>query len=72
MNWITIAVLGAVAGWFEYSYRRSRRSKAEPTSSTDGSSPESDVTQHAQVANPGSEPSIVPGDQNDKQMNAAV
>jgi predicted alpha/beta-hydrolase family hydrolase len=67
MNWITIAVVGAVAAWFEYNYQRSRRRKAgtpEP-----GKSP---VTDAVQVANPGVEPSIVPGDQNDKQMNTAV
>ncbi|MFZ0704405.1 MAG: hypothetical protein WAM71_02295 [Candidatus Korobacteraceae bacterium] len=68
MNWITVAVVGAVAAWFEYSYRRSRRKRAgnenEPSTTP--------VTQPARVASPGSEPSIVPGDENDKQMNAAV
>ena len=68
MNWITVAVVGAVAAWFEYSYRRSHRKKArnekEPSATP--------ATQTARVAQPGSEPSIVPGDENDKQMNAAV
>lgn len=71
MNWVTVAVVGAVAVWFEYSYRRSRHKKAEP----DGDAvrdPETSVTQHAQVASPGNEPSIVPGDENDKKMNATV
>ncbi len=71
MNWITVAVVGAVAAWFEYSYRKSRRKKA----GVDGSEKESStipVSQNARVAQPGSEPSIVPGDENDKQMNAAL
>jgi hypothetical protein len=69
MNWITVAVVGAVAAWFEYSYRRSRRKKAESVGIESSTTP---VTQQARVAQPGSEPSIVPGDENDKQMNAAV
>ena len=71
MNWVTVAVIGAVAVWFEYSYRRSHRKKAE----SGGSQNESSTmpgTQPARVAQPGNEPSIVPGDENDKQMNAAV
>ncbi len=71
MNWVTVAVVGAVAAWFEYSYRRSRRKKAE-SSGTDNGSAAVPVTQQARVAKPGSEPSIVPGDENDKQMNAVV
>ena len=71
MNWITLAVVGAVAAWFEYSYRRSRNKKAEP--SNDANPPSAiPVSQQARVAKPGSEPSIVPGDENDKQMNAVV
>ena len=69
MNWITVAVVGAVAAWFEYSYRKSRRKKAEPAQRQ---APEMPVSQNARVEKPGSEPSIVPGDQNDRQMNAAV
>lgn len=30
MNWIIVAVVGAVAAWFEYSYRKSHRKKTEP------------------------------------------
>ena len=71
MNWVTVAVVGAVAVWFEYSYRRSHRKKPGPGSDATGASAEP-VTQHARVAIPGNEPSIVPGDENDKQMNAAV
>jgi hypothetical protein len=71
MNWITLAVLGAVGAWFEYSYRRSRRIKTESNSSND-TARKSAASEHAQVAQAGSEPSLVPGDQNDKQMNAAV
>jgi hypothetical protein len=63
MNWITVAVVGAVAAWFEYSYRKSRRKKAESGSNENESST-------VPVAH--GEPSIVPGDENDKQMNAAV
>ncbi len=71
MNWITVAVLGAVAAWFEYSYRNSRGKKVEP--GADATEPsETSVAQPARVASPGNEPSIVPGDENDKQMNAAV
>jgi hypothetical protein len=69
MNWITVAVVGAVAAWFEYSYRRSRRKKAESGGTESSTVP---VTQPARVAKPGNEPSIVPGDENDKQMNAAM
>lgn len=71
MNWITVAVVGAVAAWFEYNYRSSRRKKAE-SSGTENESSTLPVTQQARVATPGSEPSIVPGDENDKQMNAVV
>ncbi len=70
MNWMTAAVLGAVAVWFEYSYQKSHRKKAEsePASAvSDGP-----VSETAHVAAPDSEPSIVPGDENDKQMNAAI
>lgn len=70
MNWITVAVVGAVAAWFEYSYRRSRHKKAE--SSDSAREFPTAITQHARVAQPGNEPSIVPGDENDKQLNAAV
>ena len=69
MNWITVAVVGAVAAWFEYSYRKSHRKKAEPGKNEPTPLP---ISQHARVAKPGSEPSIVPGDENDRQMNAAV
>jgi len=71
MNWITVAVVGAVAAWFEYSYRRSRRKTAGPPDDAAQRSATS-VAQHARVAQPGNEPSIVPGDENDKQMNATV
>jgi hypothetical protein len=64
MSWITVAVIGAVGAWFEYSYRRSRRKKT--------GSETSDTAQPARVVQPGSQPSIVPGDENDKQMNATV
>ena len=71
MNWITVAVVGAVAAWFEYSYRKSRRKKAESGANANEAST-LPVIQPARVAQPGREPSIVPGDENDKQMNAAV
>jgi hypothetical protein len=69
MNWVTVAVVGAVAAWFEYSYRRSRRKKDEGGGNASSTVP---VSQSARVEMPGSEPSIVPGDENDKQMNAAI
>jgi hypothetical protein len=71
MNWITVAVVGAVAAWFEYSYRKSRRKKAE-SGGNENESSTTPETQPARVAQPGGEPSNVPGDENDKQMNAAV
>jgi len=71
MNWITVAVVGAIAAWFEYSYRTSRQKKAE-SSGNEAKVSSSLVTQHARVAQPRNEPSIVPGDENDKQMNAVV
>ncbi len=71
MNWITVAVVGAVAAWFEYSYRKSRRKKAE-SGSNENESSTVPVAQPARVEQPDGEPSIVPGDENDKQMNAAV
>lgn len=67
MNWITLAVVGAVAAWFEYSYQRSRRRKGEVSSVT-----ASTVSDAVQVATPGEMPSIAPGDQNDKEMNTAL
>jgi len=72
MNWITLAVLGGVAAWFEYSYRRSRHGNPDPQQDASGANPESADATHAHVAQLDSEPSIVPGDQNDKQLNAAV
>jgi hypothetical protein len=72
MNWITLAVVGAIAAWFEYSYRKSRHSKTETQTEDLAGASGPPVPQHAQVASPASEPSIVPGDQDDKQMNAAV
>lgn len=71
MNWVTVAVVGAVAAWFEYNYRRSQRKKTE-SSSKEHEPSTKPVTQQARVAKSGSEPSIVPGDENDKQMNAVV
>ncbi len=71
MNWITVAVVGAVAAWFEYSYRRSRNKKADPSKDANATS-SIPVSQQARVEKPDSQPSIVPGDENDKQMNAAV
>jgi len=71
MNWITVAAVGAIAAWFEYSYRRSRGKKKEPAGTAAEASGES-VSQLARVAKPGISPSIVPGDENDKQMNATV
>lgn len=70
MNWVTVAVVGAVAAWFEYNYRRSRRKKE--SSSKENESSTVPVTQQVRVAQPGSEPSIAPGDENDKQLNAVV
>lgn len=71
MNWITVAVVGVVAVWFEYSYRKSRHKKA-PSDGYENSSSTMPVTSQARVSQPGSAPSIVPGDENDRQMNSAV
>jgi len=69
MNWITVAVLGAVAAWFEYSYQRSRRKSKQHQQSSD-TPPQPPETAPIEAAN--KEPSIGPGDENDKQLNAAV
>lgn len=66
MNWITLAVVGAVAAWFEYNYQRSRRHKSDSPASRSAAS------EAISVANPAAQPSIVPGDQNDKELNTAV
>jgi hypothetical protein len=64
MNWLTVTVLAAVAGWFEYNYQRSRRNKASAKADP--------ISQAANVEEPGDAPSIAPGSENDKKLNTAV
>ncbi|HEY7089138.1 MAG TPA: hypothetical protein VH518_13670 [Tepidisphaeraceae bacterium] len=66
MNWLAIVVVGGAAAWFEYNYRRSRRQSKK---SADATHP---VPETAQVAHPGEEPSIAPGDENDKKLNVTA
>jgi predicted alpha/beta-hydrolase family hydrolase len=62
MNWITLAVVGAVAAWFEYNYQRSRRRKADqPELSTPAAS------KKTRNEVPGAQPSVVPGDKTTHQ-----
>ena len=85
MNWLVIAVVGAVAAWFEYNYQRSRHTRkvaaAQPpnTSTTpvanaslSGTTNASapPVPEAAHVAEAGNAPSISPGDENDKKRNS--
>jgi hypothetical protein len=69
MNWLAIALVGTIAAWFEYSYQRSRRAKAPGTRSNAPSTP---LAEAVRVEQPGQQPSISPGTENDKQANAAV
>jgi hypothetical protein len=84
MNWLVIAVVGAAAAWFEYSYQRSRHPKkaaaspppntpANPAVNSSASgAPEpsaAPVPETAHVAEAGNAPSISPGDENDKKLN---
>jgi hypothetical protein len=71
MNWMTVAVVGAVAAWFEYSYRKSRSKRVRSEVSEQEPSITS-ASEHARVAQAGNQPSIAPGDENDRQMNAAM
>ena len=66
MNWLTMAVLGAVAGWFEFNYQKSRRRKAKEASTT-GQAP-SATAEAVQVEQPGMQPSIAPGAEVDKKL----
>jgi hypothetical protein len=68
MNWITLAVVGAVAAWFEYNYQRSKRRRREPAAPPSVSP----IAEATSVEITGEGPSIVSGDQNDKEMNTAV
>lgn len=69
MNWLTLALVGGVAAWFEYKYQRSRRST--PSSSTADAAPPP-VPESAHVALVGEMPSISPGDENDKKLNTTA
>jgi hypothetical protein len=71
MNWITLAVLGAVAAWFEYNYQRSRRKKGKSEGEKAPAPAPVTETAHA-AAQQNSEPSVAPGDQNDKRLNSPI
>jgi hypothetical protein len=64
MNWLMIAVVGGAAAWFEYSYRRSKRSPKKAPA--EGPSSTAHVEQAGQV------PSISPGSENDKKLNTSA
>jgi hypothetical protein len=81
MNWLVIAVVGAAAAWFEFNYQRSRHSQkraAANASNPPVGTPALDATsshlapvpETAHVAEAGNEPSIAPGDENDKKLNS--
>jgi hypothetical protein len=68
MNWLTVAVLGAIAGWFEFNYQKSRRRKGAAAASA--APPEPSATAEAvQVERPGMQPSIGPGAEVDKKLS---
>lgn len=69
MNWLAFVLVGGVAAWFEYNYRRSRHGKSAPTNNQSGKYP---VPETAHVERLGATPSISPGSENDKKLNSAV
>lgn len=68
MNWLTIALVGGVAAWFEFNYQRSRHS-SKASAKADG---KLTVPETAHVAQPGASPSISPGAENDKKLNTTA
>jgi hypothetical protein len=69
MNWLTLTIVGAVAVWFEYSYRRSRNRTSTKSSAEAGTV---FIEQPARVEKLEETPSIAPGSENDKKLNTAV
>lgn len=64
MNWLAFLLVGGAAAWFEFNYQRSRRSGK--------SGKKYPVPETAHVELPDSTPSISPGSENDKKMNASA
>jgi hypothetical protein len=69
MNWLAIVLVGGAAAWFEYNYQRSRRSKSLGAARKSDRSP---VPESAHVEQAGAAPSISPGSENDKKLNASA
>lgn len=70
MNWLAIALVGTAAVWFEYNYQRSRRKKKP--SEAGHPAPSATVGESIKVAQPGEQPSISPGSENDTKASTAV
>ncbi len=69
MNWLAIVLVGGAAAWFEYNYQRSRRHKRFGDTHK---SKEFPVPESAHVEQAGAAPSIPPGAENDKKLNASA
>jgi hypothetical protein len=69
MNWLAIVLVGGAAAWFEYNYQRSRRNKS---SGDIRKGKELPVPESAHVEQLGASPSISPGAENDKKLNASA
>jgi len=69
MNWLVIAVVGASAAWFEFTYQRSKRKNKK---AADAAAQNTRVPETAHVAQPGEAPSISPGSENDKRLNTTA
>jgi hypothetical protein len=69
MNWLVLGIVGGVAAWFEYNYQRSRRGKAPRATRPGRNLP---VPESAHVERAGDVPSISPGSENDKKLNASA
>ena len=71
MNWLVIAVVGVAAAWFEYNYQRSRHSRKKSAGNPPHTSKEP-LPDHAHVEQLDEEPSIAPGDENDKRLDTTA
>ncbi len=69
MNWLAIVLVGGAAAWFEYNYQRSRCSKSLDNVREGKDFP---VPESAHVEEVGAAPSISPGSENDKKLNASA
>ncbi len=70
MNWLAIVLVGGAAAWFEYNYQRSRRRGKSSSEIRRGK--EFPVPESAHVEEAGAAPSISPGSENDKKLNASA